>query len=158
MYLVSCTNTHRDVTDLVNHGMVKNTKAWISWEQNIFFLQNKRILNLCFRWHILRSYCFVAEVTFKLLSWNSGLQSNTTCILSALWVWCRWWWGIYQELQACIPVDSEPYPLSKRLSKIIYMKLLILVIFFFRHCNLLSANHLLFVKSTWEFLNGSGSW
>ena len=93
MYLVSCTNTHRDVTDLVNHGMVKNTKAWISWEQNIFFLQNKRILNLCFRWHILRSYCFVAEVTFKLLSWNSGLQSNTTCILSALWVWCRWWWG-----------------------------------------------------------------
>ena len=103
MYLVSCTNTHRDVTDLVNHGMVKNTKAWISWEQNIFFLQNKRILNLCFRWHILRSYCFVAEVTFKLLSWNSGLQSNTTCILSALWVWCRWWWGIYQELEACIP-------------------------------------------------------
>ena len=23
---VSCTNTHHDVTDLVNHGMVKNTK------------------------------------------------------------------------------------------------------------------------------------
>ena len=27
MHLVSCTNTHRDVTDLVNHGMVKNTKT-----------------------------------------------------------------------------------------------------------------------------------
>ena len=26
MYFVSCTNTHRGVTDLVNHGMVKNTK------------------------------------------------------------------------------------------------------------------------------------
>ena len=66
MHLVSCTTTHGDVTDLVNHGMVKNTKTWISWEQNIIFLRNKKILNLCFRWHILRSYCFVAEVTFKL--------------------------------------------------------------------------------------------
>ena len=65
MHLVSCTNTHRDITDLVNHGMVKNTEAWISWEWNIIFLWNKKILNLCFRWHILRSYCFVAEVTFK---------------------------------------------------------------------------------------------
>ena len=27
MYLVSCTNTHRDVTDSVNYGMVKNTKT-----------------------------------------------------------------------------------------------------------------------------------
>ena len=25
-YLI-CTNTHHDVTDLVNHGMVKNTKT-----------------------------------------------------------------------------------------------------------------------------------
>ena len=52
------------VTDLVNHGMVKSTKTWISSEQNIIFLQ-KKILNLCFRWHILRSYHFLAEVTFK---------------------------------------------------------------------------------------------
>ena len=29
MHLVSCINTHRDVTDLVNHGKVKNTKTWI---------------------------------------------------------------------------------------------------------------------------------
>ena len=65
MHLISCTNTHRDVTDLVNHGMVKNTKTWISWERNIIFLRNKKILNLCFRWHILRSYRFVAELTFK---------------------------------------------------------------------------------------------
>ena len=48
--------------------MFKNTKTCISWEQNIISLQNKKILNLCFRWHILRSYHFVAEVTFKNLS------------------------------------------------------------------------------------------
>ena len=64
MYLVSCTNTLRDITDSVKHEMVINTKIWISWEQNIIFLQYKKILNLCLRWHILRSYCFVAEVTF----------------------------------------------------------------------------------------------
>ena len=66
MHLVSCTNTDRDVTDLVNHGMVKNTKSWISWEWNIIFVRNKKIPNLCFRWHVLRGYRFVAEVTFKL--------------------------------------------------------------------------------------------
>ena len=42
--------------------MVKNGKTWLSWEQNITFLQNKEILNLCRRCHILRSYRFVAEV------------------------------------------------------------------------------------------------
>ena len=65
MHLVSCTNTHHDITDLVNHGMVKNTKTWISWEQNILFLQNKNMLSLCIRLHILQSYSFVADVTFK---------------------------------------------------------------------------------------------
>ena len=35
MHLVSCTNTYHDVTDFVDLGMVKNTKSWISWEQNI---------------------------------------------------------------------------------------------------------------------------
>ena len=62
---VSCTNTHCDVTDLVNYGMVKNTKTWIFWEQNILFLWNKKILNLCLRWHILRSYCFAVKVNFN---------------------------------------------------------------------------------------------
>ena len=38
---------------------------WVSWERNIIFLQNKKILNLCFRWDILRSYRFVAEVNFN---------------------------------------------------------------------------------------------
>ena len=62
---ISCTNIYHDATDLVNQGMVKNTKAWISWERNITFLQNKKFCNLCLRWHILRSYHFVAEVNFN---------------------------------------------------------------------------------------------
>ena len=65
MYPASYTNTHHDVTNLVNHKMVKNTKIWISWERNTTFLWNKKIINLCLRWHILRIYCFVAEVTFN---------------------------------------------------------------------------------------------
>ena len=44
LHLISCTNTHCDVTDLVNHEMVKNTKTWISWERNIIFLRNKKFL------------------------------------------------------------------------------------------------------------------
>ena len=61
MHLLSCTNTHHEVTDLLNHGMVKDAKTLISSERNINFLQNKEILNLCLRWHILRSYFYVAE-------------------------------------------------------------------------------------------------
>ena len=65
IHLVSFTNIHHGVTDFVNHGMVKNAKTWISWEWNITFLRNKKVLNLCPRWQILRSYRFVAEVTFN---------------------------------------------------------------------------------------------
>ena len=57
-----------DITDLVNPGMLKNTITWIHRERNMNFLWNKKILNLCFRWHILRSYCFAAEATFKAFS------------------------------------------------------------------------------------------
>ena len=46
MHPVSCSDTHHDVTDLVNHGMVKNRKTWISWEQNITFLRNKKKIHL----------------------------------------------------------------------------------------------------------------
>ena len=43
MHPISCTNnTHCDVTDLVNHGMVKNTKIYISSEQNITFYEIKK--------------------------------------------------------------------------------------------------------------------
>ena len=61
----SCNNIYHDVIDLVNHsGMVKNTKTWMSWQWNITFLQNKKKINICLRWNILKNYCFVAEVTF----------------------------------------------------------------------------------------------
>ena len=65
MHPVLCTNTHHNVTDFVNYEMVKNRKTWISWEWNIKFLRNKKILNLSLIWHILRTYRFVTEVTFK---------------------------------------------------------------------------------------------
>ena len=65
IYLVSCTNTHRDATYSINHGVVKNTKTWISSERSRIFLRNEKILDLCLRRHILRSYYFVAEVTFE---------------------------------------------------------------------------------------------
>ena len=71
MHLVSCTNTRHNVTYLVNNGMVKNTKTSITWERNITFLRNKKILNLCFRWHILTSYDLVVEVTFNVKATNN---------------------------------------------------------------------------------------
>ena len=72
IHRVSC-NTYHDVKDLVNHGMIKNIKNWISWDWNNTFLWNKKILNLCLRWHFLESYCFVVEVTLKknqIVFWN----------------------------------------------------------------------------------------
>ena len=43
--------THHDVKDQVNHGIVKDTKTWISWERNITFLRNKKKFNLYLTWH-----------------------------------------------------------------------------------------------------------
>ena len=84
---VSCTYTHHDVTDLVNHGMVKNTGTWISWGQNMNFLWNKKILNLCLGWCILRSYHFVVEVTFKSNCRTSQLKFlKSNCRTSQLYV------------------------------------------------------------------------
>ena len=80
MHPVLCTNTHHDVIDLVNHGMVKNTKTWISWKRNIIFLRNKKILKLCFRWHILRSYRLLAEVTFKFKAKDSQIVAIPLCL------------------------------------------------------------------------------
>ena len=82
MYLASCNNTHHDVTDFVNLGIVKNTKTWISWEWNITFLRNKGILNMCLRWYILRGYCFVAEVTFK----EDGLNWSVLVYLFVIFI------------------------------------------------------------------------
>ena len=66
MHTVTFSNTHHDVTDLVNLEMVKNAKTWLSWERNITFLQNKKIISLSLWWRIVRNYNFVVEVTFKI--------------------------------------------------------------------------------------------
>ena len=87
MLLVSFANTHCDTTDLVNHLMVKNTKTWLCQEQNIIFLRNIKILNLCFRWHIFRSYHFVAEVTFKVrIARNTTLKNTLGQNFCSIWV------------------------------------------------------------------------
>ena len=65
MHPASRTNFYDNVTDLVIYEMVTNTETWISWERNITFLQNKKFFNLLLRWHILRSYRFLAETTFN---------------------------------------------------------------------------------------------
>ena len=44
----------------------------MSRERNTTFLSNKKILTLCLRWHILRSYCFLAEVTFDISAFLNG--------------------------------------------------------------------------------------
>ena len=43
-YIQKCTLSHYDLTASVNHGIVKNTKTWISWERNTTFLRSKRFL------------------------------------------------------------------------------------------------------------------
>ena len=45
------------------HGIIENTKTSRSWQRDITFPWNKKILNL--KWHILRSYRFVAVATFN---------------------------------------------------------------------------------------------
>ena len=107
MHLLSCINTHCEVTDLVNHGMIKNTKTWTSWERNIIFLWSKKTLNLCFRWLILRSYCFVAEITFKSSSFvecflqiEQFLQVECFFIgwgLLIVWM-CVFWLNVFENL------------------------------------------------------------
>ena len=83
-YIPKCTlslvHTHHDMTDLENHRMVKNTKSWTFRERNITFLWSKKILNLCLRWHIFRSFCFVAEVSFNsqnlLICWQNSAKTS----------------------------------------------------------------------------------
>ena len=84
MRSISCTNTHHDVTDLVNHGMVKNTITWIPGEWNITFTWNKKILNLCLRCLILRSCRFVTEVTFKQILFYHIKETQT--LFKLFWV------------------------------------------------------------------------
>ena len=105
--LVISINYPSFVNDLVNHGMVKNTKTWISRERNITFLKNKKILKLCLRWRILRNYRFLAEVTFNtnrkkqckqfLMSTEKIMQAFFFFLMcrksNAKYYWCQQKWS-----------------------------------------------------------------
>ena len=54
---------------------------YLEKEQTV--LRNKKILNLCLRWHILRSYHFVAEVTLKLPNMNLS-ELSFLCLFKIL--------------------------------------------------------------------------
>ena len=117
MYLLSCSSIHRDVPDSVNHGMVKNTKTWISWERNIIFLQYKKVLNLCLRWHILKSYRFVVEVTFHTKQCPAGLPLR---IIPLNLYGKHWGWGrIAANSQNLLIFPTRKILLNKFTSSII---------------------------------------
>ena len=42
MHPVSCTNTHHNATDLVNHGIVKNTKNLNILRMELYFSMNEK--------------------------------------------------------------------------------------------------------------------
>ena len=71
------TNTHHEVTDLVNHRMVQNAETWMSWEWNITFPQNKKC-----------SYFFwpVNKFKFSLLN-KLNLKELWNCILCIICMW-----------------------------------------------------------------------
>ena len=85
MHLISCTNADCDITDLAKKIIKKYLKIQKhEYLENgtYFFYEIKKILNLRFRWHILRSYHFVAEVTFLMSLRNNFLKlSKWYCAL-----------------------------------------------------------------------------
>ena len=120
MHPVLCTNTHHDVTDLVNHGMVKSTKTWISWERNITFLQNKKILNLYLRWHILRSYGFLAEVTFNPLGHSPQVRVFTMIwfVVASFWDFLAYLLYFQMKPQLFIGIDIFRLSSSRHLKQL----------------------------------------
>ena len=65
MHSDSCTNTHHDFTDLINHGMVKNIKTFnILRTENNFSMKQKNSSSVPQMTH-LRGYRFAVEVTFN---------------------------------------------------------------------------------------------
>ena len=105
--------------------MVKNTKTWIPQERTIIFLWNKKILNLCLRWQILRSYRFVGEVTFKESKNPShGLRRIIKLVRSDLphtecWNSTEVRWAQYKfsqkDIQCALSVITKPPMASWRL-------------------------------------------
>lgn len=52
MYPLSWANTHNEAIALEFHDMVRNTKKRVSPKQNMTFIWNQEILNLCHRPYI----------------------------------------------------------------------------------------------------------
>ena len=75
--------------------MIKNIKTWITWEWSITFLRNKKILYLCLTWHILRSYRFDADVTFKVLALKVEINLLNQHFKPYEWLadWLTTYWG-----------------------------------------------------------------
>ena len=108
MHPASRNNTDYEVTDLLDHEMVKNTKTWISWQQNIIFYDKKKIHKISLRWHILRGYHFVAEVAL-----NDSESSNGV-----------WYWGI-SDISSNIGAIVEDFGVNvlSRSSECVYVVL-----------------------------------
>ena len=98
---------------MANHTMIKNIKTRISWERNIAFLRSKKIINLCLRWHILRSYCFAAEIIFK----KTLMVYLSSIVISK----CKYifWWVMFFKNGLCISYQfsllNTPPPPSPQL-------------------------------------------
>ena len=109
MHPASRNNTDYDDTDLLNHEMVKNTKTWISWEQNIIFYDKKKIHKISPRWHILRGDHVVAEVTL-----NDSESPNGV-----------WYWGIISDISSNISAIVEDFGVNvlSRSSECVYVVL-----------------------------------
>ena len=61
-YIWTCTTNTHDVIDLVDHRMFKNIKNQFL-DNGIWLFCD--IYDLCLRWHIVRIYRLLAEVTFN---------------------------------------------------------------------------------------------
>ena len=85
----------------LSHVLIMTSKIW--WitgglniqkleylENGTYFSTKWKILNMCLRWHIFRSYRFVAEVTFKI--WNICAYTNRNySLLQTIYKFLAWY-------------------------------------------------------------------
>ena len=106
MYPIFCTNTYHDVTDLVNYGMGKNTKTWISRERNINFLWNKKPM---LHMDTLRNYRLVVVVTINICF---PLKGHTSCRF--VYVYIYRWYIRFSETPEYFTRSTRPEVFSKK--------------------------------------------
>ena len=92
-YIYKCTLSHVLILFIVSQ--ILQIMGWFlktgSLEQNINFLQNEKILNLCFRWFVLRFFDFVVDVTFNSfdLRWFGRSSVEADCRIFWLKLYVR---------------------------------------------------------------------